>query len=156
MTIPMGFSCGLAGIYTLIANNVGSFEDGITITLEDIKLNTTQDLRSNPVYNFSYNPADDANRFILHFDNTTLGMQNQTAKENNVNAYTFGDRIYVSTSNTGDFSGNVYVYDLLGREMYQSKLSGNQLQGFCIPGLQGYYIVKVVSNQGTLNRKIFL
>jgi autotransporter-associated beta strand protein len=155
MTIPMGFSCGLQGTYTLSADNLNTFGDKVRISLEDLKLNITQDLRSNPVYPFTYDTLDDPNRFLLHFDDPDLGIGNQAAGDN-VNVYSYGNRVYVSTSSAGDFSGNVFVYDLLGREMYQSKLSGNSLQAFCLPSLEGYYIVKVISNQGVASRKIFL
>jgi hypothetical protein len=151
----MGFSCGLQGNYTLSAANLNTFGDKVRISLEDLKLNITQDLRSNPVYTFTYDTTDEPNRFLLHFDDPNLGIGNQVAQDQ-VNVYSYGDRVYVSTSSTGDFSGNVFVYDLLGREIYQSKLSGNPLQAFSLPSLQGYYIVKVISNQGVASRKIFL
>jgi len=155
MVIPMGFSCGLPGIYTLIADSLGTFDDAISISLEDLKLNTTQDLRSNPVYNFTYDTADNANRFLLHFDNPILGGKDLKNIEQ-VQIYSFGSSVYIRSTDGTVLAGNVLIYDMLSRELYREQLVGTALNRIT-PGIaEGYYVVKTVTNAGVITKKIYL
>jgi hypothetical protein len=67
--IPLGFSTTIPGTYKIIASNFNSFAAGTIITLEDLKLNITQSLTTNPQYQFTFVSGDAANRFRLHFTN---------------------------------------------------------------------------------------
>jgi hypothetical protein len=154
MVIPMGFKDNLAGTYTLTASSIESFQPDITIKLEDLQEGIIQDLRTNPVYSFSHSMADDPNRFLLHFGDPNLGTQDITGN-NAVDVYSYGDRVYVRINGTGEISGTIVVYDIIGREVYRNQLSGSHMQEFNLSGLHGYYIARITSNQGTVSKKIF-
>jgi len=155
MVVPMGFSCGIPGIYTIIAENLGSFEDVISIHLEDLKLSVTRDLRTNPVYNFTYDTLDDPNRFVLHFDDPNLGVS-EPKNLRPVQIYSYGNAIYVQSSDGTPGNGTVFVYDLMGKELYSNTLS-NQALSRIVPGvMEGYYLVRVVTGEGSYNGKVYL
>jgi hypothetical protein len=153
--IPMGFYINTPANYTLIADNLGSFEDAISIHLEDLKLNTTQDLRINPVYNFTYDTLDDPNRFVLHFGNPYFGV-NDSKNIQPVQIYSFGNAIYIQSQDGKPLDGTVFVYDLIGKELLHKPLS-NQALNRITPGVvEGYYLVRVVTGAGTFNGKVYL
>ncbi|MCX6246278.1 MAG: hypothetical protein NTW10_00965 [Bacteroidetes bacterium] len=156
MVVPMGFSCGLPGTYTLIADSLGTFDDAIAVSLEDLKLNMTQDLRTNPVYNFQYDTADSPNRFLLHFDNPTLGVKDPVTAIEPVQIYSFGNAIYVSSKDGILRAGSVFVYDMIGKELFRGTLSNQLLNRFTPEVAEGYYLVRVVTLEGSFNGKVYL
>jgi hypothetical protein len=155
MVIPMGFSCGLPGMYTLIADSLGTFDDAISVSLEDLKLNTTRDLKTNPVYNFTYDTIDDANRFLLHFDNPTLG-ERDLKNIRPVQIYSFGSSVYIRSTGETNPAGDIFIYDMTGREFYRGRLSVNPLNRFTPVIANGYYVVKVVTGDAVYSGKIYL
>jgi trimeric autotransporter adhesin len=155
MVIPMGFTCGVNGQYTLRADSLNTFANNITISLEDLKLSTTQDLRLYPSYTFTHDNADNANRFVLHFYNPSFGIGEQTI-DKAVQIYSFEDHLYIKSLDGNLLKGKVTVYDLLGKEIFHHPLSNSVLNRFT-PGVKaGYYFVRVVTGDGTYNGKVFL
>lgn len=155
IVIPMGFSVGVDGEYTLNAGNLDSFDENISVKLEDLKLQKIQDLKVNPVYDLTYHTGDDPNRFLLHFGNPYLGSDGVTVKDP-VSVFAFDDAVYVRFGNPQSVSGSIVIYDLLGRKVYQNKLQNISLNKF-VPGLlRGNYVVSVISAEGTINTKVYL
>ena len=155
MVIPMGFSCGVNGQYTLTADKMGTFKNNIGISLEDLKLNTTRDLRQNPAYTFSYDTLDNTDRFLLHFYNPSFGIEDKKT-DNRVQIYSFGSSVYIRSTDGTVLSGNVFIYNMIGREFYLGQLMGNTLNRIT-PGVnEGYYVVKVVTKNGVYTDKIYL
>jgi hypothetical protein len=155
MVVPMGFKCGSSGNYTLIADNLGSFDQGISISLEDIKLNIIQDLRSNPGYNFSYNTTDNSNRFLLLFNNPTFGTNDNSAPEN-IQIYSFGDAVFIKTNSKETANGQVFIYDPIGKDLFHANLSGDELTKISPDLNTGYYVVKVVTGKSVSSKKVFI
>jgi hypothetical protein len=155
ITVPMGFYISVTGTYSLNASNLENFDPAISVHLEDLKLNVTQDLKENPVYTFTYDTLDAPNRFILHFDDPTLGVKDMKDVKP-VQIYSYEKSIYVDASNGKTLTGNVYVYDLLGKDLYQQTLPDQQMIKINLNVTEGYYLVKVVSDQGVYTGKVYL
>ena len=155
MVIPMGFSCGLAGTYLLTADSLVTFDNDISISLEDLKLNSSQDLKTNPVYNFIYNTSDDPNRFILHFDKSTFGVSDQKNMRP-VQIYSFGSSIYIKSMDEDFRDGKVSVYDFIGKEVFNVTLSDQTLNRMIPNVAGGYYLVRIVTGKGIYFGKVFL
>jgi hypothetical protein len=155
ITIPMGFSCGISGNYTLIADSLRTFESGIGIRLEDLKQSTTQDLRTNPVYNFSYDVSDTPNRFLLHFDNPVFGTREQT-QEQPLRIYSSGSLIYLRKTGTDALNGTITVYDPLGRELFSGIVEDSPLLKFDLNLNTGYYLVRVITADNLYSQKVLI
>ena len=150
--VPMGFSCTKNGTYTFTASKLESFKSAIGIVLEDLKEAKTQDLRANPVYAFTHDTVNDANRFVLHFTNPTIGI-GETNTSGTINIYSFGQSVYVTGPDKTATDGDLVVYDLVGRRVYHSRWTATKFN----PGLcPGYYVVKVVSEKETAVGKVYL
>jgi hypothetical protein len=153
-TIPLGFKCGLDGNYTFNAEGIASFRSGTQIFLEDKKLNVTQELNLNPAYAFSYLTSDEESRFVLHFSNPFFG--NEEPGANSVTIYSFEDDIYIRNMESNPLEGDVFVFDLLGRQVLHTELHGDLITKITVPSKKGYYVVRVITQQGSYNQKVYL
>jgi hypothetical protein len=156
MTVPMGFSSGLAGEYTIKAGNLETFDAATSVTLEDLLLNITRDLKSEPEYNFTYNTEDNQERFLLHFNNPALGTPQEQIPAQPLQIYSCGDFIYVKNTGVNPMNGKMSVYDCLGRELFTSCLMDNPLSKYEVSLNTGYYVVKAMTNESACSRKVFI
>ena len=154
--VPMEFRSIVSGEFTLEGMNTGSFDPGATIWLEDLKENVMQDLRTNPVYTFIHQTSDEPGRFLLHFNDISLGNPGALQETGVLKVYAYESKAYVRFTGTGDLAGNIFVYDLLGRTVYQNRLSGTPLQMFDLSALHGYYVIRVISDQGVVSARVVL
>jgi len=109
--IPLGVKIAQNGIHTIAISAADGLFGTTTqdIYLEDRTLGITHDLRTVP-YSFTATPGTYENRFVLKFNNETLGNEDFTA--NAVTVYT-DDNINVTATNQTIKS--VRVHDLLGK-----------------------------------------
>ena len=155
VTVPLSFKAGFNSGYTLLFNQVESFSSQVTIDLEDLKLNYTQDLRPNAVYNFDYSVNDDPNRFLLHFNDAAFSIQ-EAQNVQDVQIYSYQDNLYIKALNNLNMKGVVTVYNMIGAELFNSNLTSGILNKFQ-PGLaDGYYLVKVVTDNSVYSQRVFL
>ncbi len=149
--VNVGFKCNTTGQYSLNATGIETFDYSTPIILEDLKLNTKQDLRKNAVYSFNYDAADDANRFKLHFKSTT-GINDPT--NSGISVYSFVSDVVINNSTS--LAGEVWVYDMAGRELAHSSLSSQAKTTIQLQVAVGAYMVKVVTAKATVNQKVFI
>uniref|UniRef100_UPI0040472706 beta strand repeat-containing protein n=1 Tax=Flavobacterium sp. TaxID=239 RepID=UPI0040472706 len=109
--IPLGISISESGNHTIGISKVdGLFEnENQNIYLEDLTLGIIHNLRTSP-YSFTATTGRFENRFILKFNNATLGNEDYIA--NSVIVYTNED-ININASNK--IIKSVKIHDLLGR-----------------------------------------
>ena len=150
-TVNLGFSCKTDGNYNLSASGIESFDATTTILLEDTKLNITQDLRSNSVYSFSYVTGEDANRFVLHFK-----AANSIAEPTNSGIAVYSYDHNVMINNTTGLAGEVWVYDMTGRELTHTTMNSQMTTSIPMQAAIGTYLVKVVTAKATVNHKVFI
>jgi hypothetical protein len=149
--VRMGFKCGVAGTYSLNASGMESFSSSTPILLEDLKLNTIQDLRLNPVYSFNYLTSDNENRFNLHFKAAT-GINDPA----NSGIFVYSYERTVVINNTTGLNGEVRIFDMTGREIKGANMSNTTETRIYLPVAVGTYIVKVTTAQGTVNQKVYI
>jgi len=152
--IPMGFTCGLSGIYFLTASNLLSFNAATQIYLEDIKENTLQNLATDPVHHFSYTAGEAPIRFLLHFSAATLGIEDPPG--GNILVYGFEDQVYVKITATCETGGNLRIYDLSGRQVFSGKLQNLRINKFRPSITGGLYLVKVETGNAVISKKVFI
>jgi hypothetical protein len=151
----MGFSCTLPGSYTLTASDIESFSPNVNIKLQDLKTNTIRDLRSNPVYTFTYDTTDNPDHFLLIFSNLCNGTGNQELISP-IKVYSYNGTVYVDRLTDWNSSGTLFVYDMTGKLIFKSNLRNAQLNKFNVTATEGCYVVRVVTPGQTVNRKVYL
>ncbi len=142
-TVSVGVKAGVPGEFTITATETSEFPD---VNLEDLMTGTITDLKSNS-YTFNYEMNLD-NRFIVHFTPMAVGENPADL----VNIYSSQKDVYVSVPpNT---KGTIFVYNLMGQEVTRLIITGviNKIA----LNKSSYYVVKVVSNNAVVNKKVFV
>jgi len=149
--VDLGFSSDAAGTYSFSASDVETFDPATVVLLEDVKANYTQDLRTNPVYTFDYATGENALRFKLHFKSAN-GIN--PVESNGISVYSSNHNVMIN--NTTSLAGEVWVYDMTGRELTHTTMSSQMTTSIPMSVAIGTYTVKVVTAKSTVNQKLFI
>jgi len=151
-TVPVDFTVGVKGTYTISLNDFSTFDPSVNITLEDMKTKTITDMRTSS-YQFTSDAASSETRFALHFSNPTVtGISEQQNSENSVKIYASDNIIYVQ--NTTNAPAQVMVFDLQGKQVMAKNIGTDNLSKIELNNAEGIYIVKVIADSKTYTQKV--
>ncbi len=155
MIIPVGINAE-AGTAIIIDATTNNFPEGINIYIEDKQDNSFTLLEADS--NFSFTPEnnlDGIGRFYLH---TTSGVlsANDFATNTNISIYTSSkDNLRIAGVQNG--TATVRLYNILGKEVLNTSFVGSGVNDIKVNAIPvGIYIVKLTTENGTLNRKIII
>ena len=152
VVVPMHFEVVTDTIYTLNFSGMESFLPETSIILEDLKTNQKIDMRMNPQHSFTGSPADNPERFHIHFSGA-IGVQEQRGKSP-VSIYSYNKAIYIGGPIENE--KEVIVFSMIGKQILHQSFNQQGLISIPLTGRQGYYIVKVISSGGCSTGKVFL
>ena len=142
-TVPVGVKAGVTGEFTINATETSEFAN---VILEDLLTGVFTDLKT-ASYTFSYDMEFD-NRFILHF--TPMGVGEDIADQ--INIYSTQKDVFVNVpANT---SGEIVIYNVMGQEITRAGI--NSTVNKVTLNESAYYIVKVMSNDSVVTKKVFV
>ncbi|HEY9116015.1 MAG TPA: hypothetical protein VIN10_15065, partial [Bacteroidales bacterium] len=152
-TVEVRFIAGQNGEYIMNANL--DQLTGTKVILEDIQDSKVQNLNDNPVYQFAGTTGDQPERFLLHFSQNYTDIK-PAGKETLVKVYAYDGNIYIRSNGTAaNEQKEVWVYDILGRNILQTNLSPSSLSSIPAHFAKGYLVVKVICESGTEVTKVF-
>ncbi len=147
-SIPLYFSCGVDGIYTLNTNLSSNFE---TIILEDLLLNVKVDLNINPSYSFAYNSNDQQNRFLLHF--SPVGIEDLVTTSP-INIFAANGKVEIR--NNKPIDAQVRVYNTSGQLLSGGRLNNESSTSIKISNYRGPAMVSIITNSNVINKKVIV
>jgi hypothetical protein len=154
MVVPIGLKVAANSTITFSAETL-NFPENLSVLLEDRLDNTFTDLKEiDSQYSFTASTAlDGTGRFYIHtVSKSILSTLNESLE--NVNIYTTNNLLKVSGLSESDAS--IKIYNILGKEVFNSSLKTDNNQ-ISLPKLSsGVYIVRLNSTKGKLTRKIVL
>ena len=151
-TIPVGIVAPVEGNYSITVKGIESFSSLTGLSLEDLKLNYTQNLLQSPVYNFTATGNEDAGRFLLHF----AGSIGIGEKDNStINIYSNEKTVFITCA-AGFRNAQVTISNLLGQEILTQKLNDQTSNQVKVNALKGYYIVKVQNESSVKTAKVYI
>jgi hypothetical protein len=148
-SVILGVSAPAEGDYTITASNIESFDASTPIFLEDIVTGQVINLREVNSYTFTAGEGT-AERFVVHFTEVQGIGDPSYGKVNSI--YAVDHNIYV------DFiamKGQITIYNILGKEI-SSAAARNGLNMISVPQGNAVYIVKVISDNATVTKKVFV
>ncbi|WP_282043568.1 GEVED domain-containing protein [Winogradskyella flava] len=151
-TIPLGYIIPNPGSYTISINQLdGLFSnENQTIYLEDTELNIVHDLKSNP-YSFAADSGTFNERFVLKFNNATLGIDDEEALSN-LDIIKANENINVNSSYSNIMSFE--LFDIKGRLIHKNLNIKNDYYTYKTQNISsGVYIVKVLLENGSIKVK---
>jgi len=155
MIVPLGINAE-AGTAITINASTNNFPSDINIYLEDKQDNSFTLLEADS--NFSFTPEnnlDGIGRLYLHTTSGALSSDD-FAINNNISMYTSSnDNIRIVGIQNGN--ATVQLYTILGKEILKSSFTGSGINDIKVNDIpRGIYIVKLTTENGTLNRKIII
>jgi hypothetical protein len=148
-SVTMGVSAPAAGDYTITASNLESFDASTPLFLEDLETGQIINLREVSTYTFNTGEGT-ADRFVVHFTEVQ-GIGDPSNGEVN-GIYAVDHNIYV---NFNALKGQITIYNILGKEVSSSSAS-NGLNIISVPQGNAVYIVKVISDNAAVTKKVFV
>ncbi len=147
--IPLGFVKNAATAFTI---QLKESIPGAVVYLTDNQTGIVTNLTETPVYSFTSDEGDDANRFSLAFGTVGISHPEATA---GVQVFAHDGVLYVETPSkeVAQFS----VYNLTGQLVLQGRTRGNALSTFNASALNtGVYVVNVLLTDGVVSRKVVI
>jgi hypothetical protein len=152
--IPLCLEVGVNALYTISVKELSGFDPTDKLYLEDKVENTFTELTGELfTYSFSANPGDEPSRFVIHL-NGEMAVPENNAALNNIRVYSFGDEVYITSAES--LTGSVTIYDLIGQKIFGEQLNGETVKNISLQGQYGYLIVNVITEMGSLNKKVFI
>jgi len=152
--VPLFFSAGMDGSYTLSASQFETFDAGSVINLEDTRTGQVQNLMLNPDYQFTASKGDDPARFKLHFAGT-FGI-GEPADIQPIRIYSDGSSIYLNATSPSVGQAQVTVCNLLGQELATRTVDLSGIVTLNGIAHQGVCVVKVQSGKTIVTGKVFI
>ncbi len=152
LVVPVSFSAPLEDTYTFTFTELIGFDQAGDLYLEDLLVNKIVEVDENTVYSFEYSSENINDRFLLHFSNP-LGIDDNTGSQQ-VSIYSYNNVVYISKPE--NFKGDVFIYDILGKEILNTKAMNEGLMSIPITNGIGYYVVKVESDNLLSTKKVYI
>jgi hypothetical protein len=147
--VILGVNAPVEGNYTITASNIESFDASTPIFLQDIVAGQIINLREVSSYTFNAGEGT-AERFIVHFTQPQGFGDPSNSEVNNI--YAVDHNIYVDFNS---LKGEISIYNILGKEISHSTAQYG-LNMISVPQGNAVYIVKVISDNATVTKKVFV
>jgi endonuclease I len=145
---------GVSASYTLTAELLNTFSVATTIILKDLETGYSQDLVKTPQYSFTAKPGDDPNRFLLDFGGT--GGKSEKEGTRSLKVFIRDEVIYFEMPPGARIDGELSIYNLLGQNILNRKLTGSSPQTIQLSNVHGCILVRMVMVDGTYSGKVVL
>jgi hypothetical protein len=148
--IKLGLKIEESGNYVMNFNDFNSFNENVTITLEDTKMNTFKVLSASDSYEFNFEVGENTNRFVLHFKDITAINE---LDDSQVFAYVVGHTLYLNIDEQADIDA-IQIYSINGQLVKEVNMQNGSLIGIDMQGLsKATYLVKMISKSNTQTQK---
>lgn len=159
ISVPIGYKSQNIGIHQITAYDFDNIAPNVSIHLEDLALNTIQNLRNNNTYQFTHNSNSIDNRFVLHFNYMALQNNELSDVDQNefLDIYSSGNNVFVNFPVISDETYKINIYNVLGQLIFNETLSHPEsLHKIQLEATNGYYIVNIATNSHNWVKKINL
>ncbi len=148
-SVKLGVNAHETGEFTISAGNMESFDVNTPIYLEDLLTSQIVNLKESGSYTFIADEGT-AERFMVHFSEIQ-GIDDPSNSEITA-IYANNSKVFVDFNGT---RGEISIFNILGQEV--SKTNADQgLNIVSVPQGNAVYIVKVVSDNSTVTKKVFV
>ncbi len=143
-SVPVGVHVWVTGSFTIAATEM---KDLKYVTLEDTKTGVFTDLSVKP-YAFNFTAGENEQRFVLHFSPLAVNETESVC----ATVYSNNQIVYINMKD--QVKGDISIYDISGK-LVSSKLGVQGMNEISI-STTGNYIVKVITKDNTVVKKVFI
>ena len=149
--IPFSFIKNNSSSYYIEAEGVNNLLPQETVYLTDLKLNHSQNLNSNPIYSFTSEEGDIAERFIIHF--SPLAVDNLETLEQ-INVFAINKNIEIRSNEPID--ANVYIYNIAGQLIKTAQLNNESSKHIHLAKFSGVVLVSIITKGDNMTKKVII
>jgi hypothetical protein len=154
MVVPVGVYAS-AGQSIAISIGTTNWPEGVNVYLEDTDDNSFTLLTANTAFTTLLDSDENGiGRFYIHTTSNSLGDGDLTLTD--VVIYTPSkDILRILGLSSGP--ANVQMFDLMGKQVLNTSFNGQSVNDVKLPNLNtGVYLVTLVSDEGTVNKKLMI
>ena len=129
---------------------------GTKVELQDLKTGVFQNLETHPVYTFNSSKSDDPARFVVHFNRSVQGINDNDARMQDISIYASNNIIYVKSVQNENQELIINVNDIYGRSIYKNTYNNTQSIEIPVNVSSGVYVVSVIREGNIKNAKVFI
>lgn len=143
-TVPVFLDHAIDDELTISMSNV-TVDPNMSIELEDKLSGDMIDLRQQN-YTFRHLSANDADRFVLHLSQSSIGINEEVEGGDGIFAYAQGETVFVNLESISQ-DVTIQLFDMGGKMLVNQNAIGGQVQELSLPSQsQGVYLLKVVAD----------
>ncbi len=150
-TIPLSFIKNGSSDFYIEVEGVNELQPQETVYLTDLKTNHTQLLNDDPVYSFTSEEGDVAERFVIHF--SPLGVDD-LAPISDVNIYAANGK--VELRNNKPIDATIKIYNMSGQLLSNKELVNESSTFIKINNYKGPAVVSVITSNNVINKKVII
>ena len=148
-TIPLLFIKNTSTDYYIEVEGVNNLEPQETVYLTDLKINHTQSLNENSIYNFTSQEGDIAERFLLHFSPLIINEQDLSQQ---INIFSCGANVEIRSKSP--INAKVNIYNLSGQLLTQKYMNNESNASISITNHKGITIISIITEQQSTTQKV--
>ena len=157
--IPIGVKIANEGNVTFKIDALENIASNIKIYLYDAEKETFNDIR-NKAYTLPLSVGNYNDRFSLRFTNATLKLNKSILKNDIIVLYSKDNKsIIIKNYRLDTIVNSVTIFTVLGQKIASWNLEEKEQSNIQIPikkGYSGMYLVKVITSEGEINKKIIV
>jgi len=148
--VPLGIRPEVLAQYTFAFKELYTLPIGMTVELEDLALNVTQNLLLDSVYVTWSAPSDDELRFIVRFNPSTItGTERFTDKYEKPQINSVGQQIIQFSNLDEEQIYELFLFDALGKEVLKKEIRRMNTYQLSVNNLEsGLYIANLLDEKG--------
>ena len=149
--VPLNFEHSSAGNCMLGFTGLESFHPNSSVILEDKLTGVFTDLKKAISYAFIHDPANAADRFLLHFNGLT-GINSGKPGDNVIRIS--DNTVFINTTGLNAKNFTLGIFNTAGQRVFTRQIRGNSTTSFN-PGVTGINFVQLKSDQNIYTLKGF-
>lgn len=149
--IPFSFIKNNSSNYYIEVEGVNNLEPQESVFLTDLKLNHSQNLNTNPLYSFTSEEGDIAERFIIHF--SALAIDDLEPMEQ-INVFAAKESIEIRSQKP--VYAKVLIYNIAGQLLAQKQLNSESSSSINMRNFKGSALVTIISQKKTITTKVMV
>lgn len=148
-SVPLNFLKNSSDEFNIELKNAPAETD---VFLTDLKLDITQNLSDNPVYNFTAEDGDEPERFLLTFSIVNI---EEDEFEQEFSAWFYNNYLFIKNDNSAKYS--LMIFNSSGQLIDSKDLTGQILHTYKTTMLPpGMYLGRVINDKKSVTVKFFI
>ena len=149
--IPFAFIKNASNSYDIEAEGINTLQPRQSVYLTDLKTGDSQLLNENPIYEFTSEEGDIAERFMVHFSALAV---NDLQSEQQINAFSSHGNIEIRTSMP--ITAEVHIYSISGQFIEKFQMINESSASIPMQAVKGVVLLRIITKDELIVKAVIL